>query len=290
MAGFIVDSLRKYRQLAYNSQHMNNIGIIHYNFRSKSLDDFLEFAKETGFHSVELSLDDVTGGSPENFERNAERVLQRVYNYGLSISAVGMIGNDFLVDEPEEIKTEVERMKDIARIARSINCGVIRTEAGSPKESIPKNKWAEIIAECISRCLGAAEKNDVKYALDNHGLVSNDAELQLEIFRRLDSPRVGANLDTMNYRWFGYAVDELSGIYQKIAPWTFHTHIKDGTGVQKNYQGEALGDGEVPISQAITSLRDAGYNGVYCIEYEGNEPVSGYGGSYSYLKKMLEVR
>ena len=268
---------------------MENIGIIHYNFLSESLDDFLAYAKDIGFGSVELSLDDVAGDSPENFERNADRVLQRVDNYGLSISAIGMIGNDFLVDEPEKVQAEVERMEGIARIARSINCDVIRTEAGSPKESIAKNTWAECIAECINRCLDAAEKYDVRYALDNHGLVSNDAELQLEIFRRLDSRRVGANLDTMNYRWFGYAVDELSDIYKKVAPWTFHTHIKDGTGVQKNYQGEALGDGEVPLSQVITSLRDAGYNGVYCIEYEGNESVSGYGRSYSFLDSLLST-
>ena len=121
-------------------------------------------------------------------------------------------------------------------------------------------------------------------AVDNHGYVTNNYEIQLEVFDMVGSKHVGANLDTMNYRWFGHDLDTIGRIYEMIAPYTFHTHMKDGTGSRKNYVGAALGEGEIDLSKAIKCLKDAGYDGVWCSEYEGREdPVIGYRKCFEYL-------
>ena len=47
----------------------------------------------------------------------------------------------------------------------------------------------------------------------------------------------------------------------------------------------ALGEGEIPVRQAMKILEKAGYNGVWCIEYEGKEGAEGYRKSLEWLKK-----
>jgi len=107
--------------------------------------------------------------------------------------------------------------------------------------------------------------------------VTNDAELQVEIFERVGSKNVGANLDTMNYRWFGHDLETVGRFYEIIAPYVFHTHLKDGTGSRGEYRGAALGEGEIDLAHAVECLRKVGYDGVWCVEYEGPEAEGGVG-------------
>jgi len=123
----------------------------------------------------------------------------------------------------------------------------------------------------------------IKLAIDNHGVVTNDIPLLLEVIKSVDSPLVGSNLDTMNVRWYGWSVAECDEFYPQLAPHVFHTHMKDGTGSRENYQGAALGDGEIHVDYVVELLKEAGYDGVWCAEYEGPEVAEGVG-----YRKCLE--
>ena len=79
---------------------MSKLGLIHYNYASKSLDDFLKFTSETGFSYVELQIGDVWNSDVANPEHNAEVVRAQVEGYGLQVSALAA-GNDFVVLEEE---------------------------------------------------------------------------------------------------------------------------------------------------------------------------------------------
>ena len=50
----------------------------------------------------------------------------------------------------------------------------------------------------------------------------------------------------------------------------------------------ALGEGEIDISKAVQCLREAGYDGVWCCEYEGREnDGTGQKKCYEYMKANL---
>jgi sugar phosphate isomerase/epimerase len=266
------------------------IGVIHYNFPGYSFTDFLKYASETGYGYVELSTGDVWGRDVDNPESKAESVRKEVESFGLEVSALSA-GNDFIVLEEEQIKAQVDRMGRICGLAKILVTDVIRTEGGRPKDSVPQERWVEAMAGCLTRCLDFAEKNDVRFAVDNHGHVTNDGDLQVELFQRVGSERVGANMDTMNYRWAGHSLDKIAHFYKIVAPYTFHTHMKDGTGSLREYRGAALGEGEIDLAYAIKCLRNAGYDGVYCTEYEGPEGADtgflGYKKCFEWLKANL---
>jgi len=266
---------------------MAKIGVIHYNFPGFSFDDFLKYANKTGYEYLELSVGDVWGSGVDNPEKQAGKVKKEVESYNLKVSALSA-GNDFVLLDEEAIDAQVKRMERICGLAQILGTNVIRTEGGSPKDSVPEERWAEAIAGCLKRCLDFVERDEIYLAVDNHGVVTNNADLQVEIFEMVGSDYVGSNLDTMNYRWFGHDLETIDRYYEIIAPYVFHTHMKDGTGSRSNYRGEALGEGEIHLMKAVKCLRDAGYDGVFCSEYEGREGSEiGYRKCYEWLKANL---
>ena len=263
------------------------LGIIHYNAPGPDLEGFLTYAADTGFTHVELQLPDVWPAEEENPEARAERVRALLESKGLAASAIAS-HNDFVVLEPDEVKLQVERMKRISGLAKIVGTDTLRTEGGSPKDSVPEDRWAEAMVGCLIPCREFIEPMGIKLAVDNHGWVTNDGDLQLEVFKRVGSPNIGANLDTMNYRWFGHELKTIDRYYEILAPYVMHTHLKDGTGSRENYVGAALGDGEIHLMHAVECARKAGYDGVWCAEYEGREDSAiGYRKCLEWMKANL---
>ena len=67
-----------------------------------------------------------------------------------------------------------------------------------------------------------------------------------------------------------------------------HLHLKDGRGSRGNYQGEALGEGEIDLKKAVEYLKEAEYDGVWTCEYEGREnDGTGQTKSYNWMINHL---
>lgn len=253
------------------------IGVIHYNFPDMDWLAFLDYCARTGFEYVEVAIADVWAPGTADPEASAREAHSQLDGHGLKASALSA-GNDFLLLDEAAIAPQIERMKRICcDIAPALGTDVIRTEGGWPKDEVSPERYVEAISGCLRRCVGFIEPAGIRLALDNHGPVTNDADLQVRIFEAVGSPNVGANLDTMNYRWFGHDLATIDRFYEVIAPHVFHTHLKDGTGSREDYRGAALGEGEIHLDRAVECLRAAGYDGAWCAEYEGPERDGGAG-------------
>lgn len=270
---------------------MAEFGLVHYNFPG-TLEEFLSYAQKNGFSCTELMPSDVwsekSNESFANARERAERVRDLLETYGVRAAAVAP-GNDFILDDEDSLKAQVERMYHMAELARMVGTDLLRIDGGSPKPHIPveKARYIDMIVKGISLCLEFVEKEGFRMALDNHGLVTNDADLQAEVIRQVGSKHVGANMDTMNYRWAGHDLDTVSRFYSTIAPYVMHTHFKDGIGSLREYQGTALGEGEIPLSDAVAALKDAGYQGPWLVEYEGKVPIEGFRLGLEWLQAHL---
>ena len=247
-------------------------GVIHYNFPQFTFEQFLDYCPSAGFGYVELQIWDVWGKDVASPEAEAAKVLAMVQARGLRVSSLAA-SNDFVVLDPQDVEYQVERMKRVMGLANILECPVIRTEGGQPKDAVPEARWVEAMAGCLRQLVDDAAKHDVVFAVDNHGYCTNDGDRQLALIEAVGSPRVGVNLDTMNYRWFGHDIPTINRYYEILAKHTFHTHLKDGFDSRENYQGAALGEGEINLAHAVKCLKDAGYDGVWCAEYESPPPT-----------------
>ncbi len=265
------------------------IGVIHYNFPNYSMEDFLSYAEKTGFGYVELQVNDVWDEELPfaRAEEEARKLRQALDTHGLKVSALAS-RNDFVQLEPNVVRGEAERMEKVCDLAGILGTNTLRTEGGRPKDSVPESQWVEAISMCLTACLDFVEDRDFYLAVDNHGLATNDGDRQVAIFERVGSKHVGANMDVMNYRWFGHDLETVYRFYDLIAPFTFHSHMKDGFGSRENYVCMPLGEGELDMERAIDALKKVGYRGVWCVEYEGKEePAVGYRKGLEYLRAHI---
>ncbi|HHV94704.1 MAG TPA: sugar phosphate isomerase/epimerase [Firmicutes bacterium] len=267
---------------------MAKIGAVHYNFPG-DLEAFLDFAAEVGFEYVELLAEDIweEGQSYEEALAAAQRVRTQLDRRGIRVSALAA-QNDFLVANQEAMEFQVERLKHVCRLAAVLGTRLLRVDGGWPKEGVPEERWLDLMIEGFSRCRDFVEQEDFKFALDNHGLVTNDADLQVKLLKAVDSKNMGANLDTMNYRWAGHPLEKVNEFYEKIAPWVLHVHMKDGRNSLAEYEGTALGEGELDLRWAVECLKRANYQGVWCVEYEGKtDHAQGFRKGWEWLKNNL---
>jgi len=262
-------------------------GLIHYNQPDlETFDAFLEFAATSGFDAIELWPEDYWPEGEDQPEKGAESVRRQVEAAGLSICAM-TAANDFVYLDEDNVAREVTRMERVSGLAKILGTSVLRTEGGRPKDSVPAERHVEAMAECLKRCLPFAERDQMTLAVDNHGLITNDADLQVRLLEAVGSPWVQATLDTMNYRWAGHDLDTVGRFYETIAPFVRHVHIKDGTGSLKDYKGCVIGDGEIDVPSAIAALKAVDFDGVWCVEYEGGEGSVGYAKCLDRLKALV---
>jgi sugar phosphate isomerase/epimerase len=260
-------------------------GVIHYNAPGANLEEFLAWASGAGFESVELQVRDVWPDETQCGKAATEEAKALLKKYNLIASAVSS-GNDFVyLDEAEQDK-QAERMKKISELALMLDCNVIRTEGGQPKDAVPEDKWVEAMVGCVQKCVPFCKEMGIKFAIDNHGLVTNNGDVLLALLQTVNEPTcIGSNLDTMNLRWFGNSLEECDRLYKELAPWVFHTHMKDGTGSRQDYKGRDLGNGEINLEYAVQCLKEANYDYAWTAEYEGKE-----GDGLGYEKCLLWMR
>jgi sugar phosphate isomerase/epimerase len=259
-------------------------GLIHYNAPGNTFAEFIAYAAGAGFNCCEVMITDVwpkdAPFDPDR-AREAKAILDQ---HGMFASAL-TANNDFVQLDAAAITQQVARMQQVAQLAKIVGTNVLRTEGGQPKESVPEDKWATAIAGCLKACLPFCQDMDMRLAVDNHGYVTNNPKVLLKALELADSKYAGSNLDTMNLRWWGNEVKDLPAIYKALAPYVFHTHMKDGAGARADYKGAVLGQGEIPLKVAIEALVAARYKGVWCAEWEGRtDKAQGYADCLAWMK------
>ena len=262
------------------------IGTVHYKWPDKNFEGFLRRASEIGYTYVELNIKDIWDGKSRNGEKSAEEARKTMEKYGIQASSVSA-GNDFIKPTKQERKAEIERYRYVCQIIPFAGTRTVRSDGGWNRSGeVSEYEWDGMMVESFKRIADSLEALDVRVALDNHGLSTNDGDWQLSLIERVGSDRIGVNVDTMNFRWFGHLLPRINHFFEILAPHVLHTHLKDGRGCRSEYQGAALGEGEIDLKYAVKCFKEAGYEGVWCAEYEGPEleDAVGYEKCYQWLK------
>ena len=267
-------------------------GLIYYNFPGHSLEQFAAYAGAAGFGHAEIAVGEIWREAEEGSvpEARAPEVAALLARHGMVLSALAA-GNDFLQPDEPGLQRQVARLERVCGLARLAGTDTIRIDGGWEKESVPRERWFDRIVAGLRAMVPFLEREGFTLALDNHGMVTNDADFQRRIFEAVGSEAVGANVDTMNYRWAGHDLETVARFYHVIAPYARHVHFKDGRGSRGGYRGTVLGHGEIPLQVALDELSAAGYRGVWTVEYEGPraDAEDGYRQGLAWLKAHIEA-
>jgi len=101
--------------------------------------------------------------------------------------------------------------------------------------------------------------------METHGEVVHMDDL-FTIMQSANHPQTGLIWDVCNM--WTVTKEPPADVYKKLKPYIHHTHIKDAKLVNNQPQYVFMGEGEVPIFEAIDILQKDGYKGFYSFEWE----------------------
>jgi len=173
---------------------------------------------------------------------------------------------------------EVELCRKTADAAQALGIPAIRIDVVPEKSS--RDAFLKLAIDAIRKVMAATEATGVKFAIENHGTITNDPEFLTALFDGVGSNRLGLTLDTGNFYWFGHPLSKVYEAFEKFAPRVFHTHCKSirypadqrekqrPMGWKYAEYGTSIDQGDLDFAKIVALLRKAGYHGDLCIEDE----------------------
>lgn len=267
--------------------------------------DVIRKAKEMGFHVLEFINFVLEDG--ETDEAFAQRAYEESKRVGIPIESY-TIGSDFINGSNGDLEAEIERVKKEVDIAKLLGAKSMRHDAttGFHKDHVgPKSFEAALprLVDGYHAITTYAAKHGIKTMVENHGYFCQDSYRVEQLVNAVNHPNFGVLMDMGNF----VCVDEdPAKAVGRLLPYVFHVHAKDfhmksgmlpnpGKGWFQsragNYlRGAIIGHGDVPVLQCLKLLKDAKYDGVISIEFEGLEdPQVGIATGLENLKRYLTL-
>jgi sugar phosphate isomerase/epimerase len=161
----------------------------------------------------------------------------------------------------EERTVEVGGLKQWVDVAAKLGAGHIRVFGGRVPEGATEDQAAGWVVEVLKPAAEYAGTKGVILGLENHGGITLQAKRIIEIVKKVDSPWVGINLDTGNFREKPYQQIEMCLPYAVNAQ--FKTEMRFDGGRQEPSDWERI----------VKMFAKGGYKGYLALEYEGEAPA-----------------
>jgi L-ribulose-5-phosphate 3-epimerase len=245
----------------------------HFRTERYPIEKVIDHAALLGFDGVEILHRQMSGESPSYL--NA--LKKQAFNRGLDLVMLS-IHQGFVYPDKAERRKNVEHTERCIDLAAQLGIPAIRLNSGrwntvksfddlmkvkgnEPPLSGYNNEDAmNWCVESIRECLPKAEKAGVVLALENHWGLTTSVDMLLRIWKEVNSPWLGINLDTGNFPGEPYAD------FAKVAP---HATIVQA---KTYYGGGEWYTLDLDYKKMAGMLRAANFTGYVSLEMEGKEP------------------
>ncbi len=261
----------------------------HFRTTKYPIEKVIDHAAHLGFDGVEIlhrQMKDESTGYMNALKRQA-------FSSGLALAMLS-IHQDFVDPDSAKRQEAIDHTKHCLDLAHQMGIPVIRLNSGrwgtiSSFDDLMKVKGNEPpldgytnedafkwCIDSIEKCIPHAENRGVMMALENHWGLTTDPHNVVKIYKAVDSPWLGVNMDTGNY-----AGDPYKGI-DVLAP---HATVVQA---KTYYGGGEWYTLDLDYKRIAGQLRNAGFQGWVSLEMEGKEtPESAVEKSYKVLREAF---
>lgn len=167
--------------------------------------------------------------------------------------------------EGTEREKNMAEAKSFIDLAQKINCPFVRVFPDKFPKERDRDATIQTVAENLLILGQYAKSRKVIVLLETHGDFSKSEDI-LKVLKIAKHPNVGLVWDIANM-WTITKEAPLE-VYKKLKKHIYHTHIKDAKIIGDKLQYTLLGQGDVPMFEAIDILSNDGYKGYYSFEWE----------------------
>ena len=224
-------------------------------------EDYLNIASELGFAGVELhnikNKEFRSSGNPFD-PANSFAIVRDMINRGLSIPCLDAACN---IADADAFDENCKEIGDCINTARNLKIPYVRVHAGT---SITDGDM-EMTEKCLDIMLPIAEKAGVTLLLETVGLFATTEKLR-DVLNHFASDSLGALWDM--YHTYFSASEDPDVTIKNLGAYVKHVHIKDSKRENGELKYCLVGEGELPMSDMMNSLRAVNYDGFVSLEWD----------------------
>lgn len=179
------------------------------------------------------------------------------FRAGLSVSGTATRNEFGWPPSHENHKKEIDHVKKWIDYAYQLHAPTLRIFAGHPQLKNDEASTHAWMVQSMKEAARYAGEKGVYLGLENHGGPTETADGLLKLIHDVDSPWLGANLDTGNFRGEEDPYTQM----EKVAPYAVNAQVKVVLPTKA---------GKVPMDykRVASILRKANYRGYVVLEYE----------------------
>jgi sugar phosphate isomerase/epimerase len=226
------------------------------------------FAVQHGYKGIEVRgiqrQMDLTKCPEFSTEENRKATLTLMKESGLQFVGLGSSANLHFAEGAEREKNLAEA-RSFIDLAQQVNCPYVRVFPNKFPKEHERSATIDLITKGLLELGDYAKEKNTAVLMESHGDVVKIEDLE-EIMRSAEHNHVGLVWDISNM-WTA-TKEPPAEAYKKLKKYIRHTHIKDAKLADDKLQYKLLGQGDVPIFEAIDALSKGGYKGYYSFEWE----------------------
>lgn len=266
-----------------------NIGFSAISFPGKTFDQLIDFGSKHGFSSIEMvcSPKGTVGfhhlDAEDLDDEKAAAVRKKLEDKGIAISCLSYYAN-LLVPIDGSSQYHAEYLKLLIDTAHKMGVDKISTFTGFLYDRSPQDNLEEL-ARMMRPLLSYAASKKVRIMLENTPLITGQPfggnfayspETWDMIFTRIPNENLGLNYDPSHLFWLGADYLLFLGVFSERI---FHVQAKDAEILIEKLRMKGIfgdgwfryripGTGSIDWRKFVSTLFDAGYDGVLSIENE----------------------
>lgn len=222
--------------------------------KQMTYDDLVHMAVENNVDGLDLTVYWFPG-TGDDFLLPLKRLA---YRNGVEIYSIS-VRTEMTRATGQERAKEVSDLHDWIDVAQKLGAGHIRVFGGKVPKGATEDQAAGWAAEVLKQGADYAARKGVILGLENHGGITEKAERILEIVKRVDSPWVGVNLDTGNFR--ANVMPQIEMCLPYAVNVQVKAEIRDDSGQRVPQDWDKV----------IGAVARSGYKGYLALEYEARE-------------------
>jgi sugar phosphate isomerase/epimerase len=167
--------------------------------------------------------------------------------------------------DKDKLEVFLEEGRATIDLAQKLGVHYIRVFGNDIPDPSKREETITQVASGLEQLGRYAEDKNVCVLIETHGDFSASGDL-LAVLEKTTSSSIGVLWDVNHpYKAYGEPIEDT---FNRLKKYIKHTHLKDSKGPGKGAELCLVGEGDLPIQQAITLLKDNGYNGYLSLEWE----------------------
>ena len=228
----------------------------------------IDFAAQHNYNGIEirgiLKQMDIPLCNEFNSAANRSATLKMMEDKNLQFVDLGSSCTLHFADAAER-KKNLDEGRRFIDLAHDIGCPFVRVFPNNFPKDQDKNATMDLIAKGLIELGDYAKASGVSVLMETHGDLVQSDDLE-KLMHAAEHPNTGLVWDVVNM--WTITKEPPVQVYEKLKKYIRHTHIKDAKLADGKINYVFLGQGEVPIFDAIDTLAKSGYKGYYSFEWE----------------------